>query len=194
MDGTLVPTLLRAFELQVAGAAVVARWSVSAPAEVTDFRLDARSGSLAWTVPCAADGADFSARDASPQLAACAGREIVYTLQRREGPDRWAMLAERAFLPPPPAAGLQLVARPNPFNPRVEVAFTLGRPAAARLSVFALDGRRVAIVFTGDLPAGRQTLAWDGRDSHGAPAASGTYVLRLEADDLIASREVMLVR
>lgn len=194
IDGTLVPTFLRGFEVRTEGNAVIARWSTSQPADVADFRLEARSGVLVWTIPCVDDRGDYSARDVSPQLFASAGREIVYALQRRENSGHWAVLAERTIALPPPAAGLHLVACPNPFNPRVEIAFELQSPGPATLAVYALDGRCVATVFAGDLTAGAHTRFWDGRDSRGVPAAAGAYVLRLATGDAVTSREVMLVR
>lgn len=194
IDGTLVPAQLRDFDLRADGGEVAARWTTSGAAEAADFRLDARCDPLAWTVPCTADGGAFAARDASPQLAASAGRAVAYTLRQRDDAGGWFTLAERTLELPLPPAGLRLAASPNPFNPSVEIGFATARPGPAELAVYALDGRRVATVFAGDLPAGRHAFAWDGRDSRGAPAASGAYVLRLVAGEVAATREVMLVR
>jgi len=72
-------------------------------------------------------------------------------------------------------------ATPNPFNPCTEIRFDLPRDGAVTLGVHALDGRRVAVLFSGDLPAGTHTAVWDGRGEDGRPVASGTYVCRLIA-------------
>ncbi len=74
-----------------------------------------------------------------------------------------------------------LVAAPNPFNPRVEVSFTLDRgTSAARLAVFDLSGRRVRELAAGALAAGPHRFSWDGLDDAGQAASSGAYVCRLE--------------
>ena len=42
--------------------------------------------------------------------------------------------------------------------------------------------------------AGARTLTWDGRDEAGARLAPGAYVLRLEAGEIVQSRQVHVVR
>lgn len=81
-----------------------------------------------------------------------------------------------------PGRGLPvLTAAPNPFNPRVEISFTLDAAAgAARLAIFDLSGRRVRDLAGGSLDAGAHSFAWDGLDDAGQAAASGTYVCRLD--------------
>ena len=46
----------------------------------------------------------------------------------------------------------------------------------ACLHISDLTGRRLRTVPIGSLPAGRHVLHWDGRNVHGAPAASGLYL------------------
>ena len=70
---------------------------------------------------------------------------------------------------------------PNPFNPVTTIRFVLDAAGPARLTVLTLDGRRVATLVDAALGAGAHHTIWDGRDTHGRPVASGTYVYRLEA-------------
>ena len=76
-------------------------------------------------------------------------------------------------------------AYPNPFNPTTTIAFELAEPGRVSLEVFALDGRRIATLTHGDLPSGRHTTVWNGADDGGRPAASGSYLYRLEVDGQI---------
>jgi len=69
---------------------------------------------------------------------------------------------------------------PNPFAGATSVRFTLTRPAAVRLGIFDLQGRRVRTLLDGRLPAGEHVAGWDGADSRGRVTAPGVYFYRLE--------------
>jgi exopolysaccharide biosynthesis protein len=58
----------------------------------------------------------------------------------------------------------------------VRVDFMLSRPASAVLSIAAPNGTQVATLPAASLPAGSQSLSWDGLTSAGAKAPRGTYV------------------
>jgi len=93
-----------------------------------------------------------------------------------------------------PAPTTVLSVRPNPFNPRTTVAFSLERPRDVRLSVFDLMGRRVRVLAAGPMSAGDHDVMWDGRDDGGRSVPSGGYYLRLEADDESSTTKMMLLR
>lgn len=97
----------------------------------------------------------------------------------------------RAFLlsPPPtttsapdgPVSGLEFSgAAPNPVHDRAHFGFALPAAAHARLALFDAGGRRIRMLVDADLPAGRQSATWDGRDDAGSPVAAGLYFARLE--------------
>lgn len=83
---------------------------------------------------------------------------------------------------------------PNPFNPSTTVAFTLSAPCRARVAVYRLDGRRVAILCDELLAAGEHTRTWHGVDARGRLQGSGVYLIRLEADGLVFTQRMSLVR
>jgi flagellar hook assembly protein FlgD len=96
---------------------------------------------------------------------------------------------------PPAARVTRLHApHPNPFNPATTVAFELATPGRASLTVYALDGRRVARLVDGDLAAGAHRAVWRGRDDAGRPVASGTYLVQLRAPDRTESQRLTLVK
>lgn len=65
----------------------------------------------------------------------------------------------------------------------------------ARSCVFDVAGRRVRSLLSGAVPAGLQTVAWDGRDARGRAVAAGTYFLRLRAGaEFEASDRLTVVR
>jgi hypothetical protein len=83
---------------------------------------------------------------------------------------------------------------PNPFNPGTSVVFELAQPARASLAIYDVRGRRVADLHQGDLPAGRHTFRWEGRDQAGRQVASGVYLVRFVSDGLVEHRRMTMIR
>jgi hypothetical protein len=95
---------------------------------------------------------------------------------------------------PLPTTALLAAPWPNPFNPATTVAFDLPAPADTRVTIHALDGTLVRTLCAGVAPAGRTTLAWDGRDRQGHLVAAGTYLVRLECGSTTESRPLTLLK
>ncbi|MFO7581922.1 multicopper oxidase domain-containing protein [Guyparkeria sp.] len=68
---------------------------------------------------------------------------------------------------------------PNPFNPSTRIDFEVPTQARTRLDIYDVAGRRIATLVDDMLPAGSQSVTWDGRDSKGEGVASGVYFYRL---------------
>jgi hypothetical protein len=83
---------------------------------------------------------------------------------------------------------------PNPFNPETRIAYDL--PAASQVSLVIVDmlGRRVCTLVSGQQPAGRYTVTWNGRDDGGNAVASGVYLYQLQAGSNVMTRKMILVR
>jgi hypothetical protein len=96
--------------------------------------------------------------------------------------------------PLPPAVATLAQNRPNPFNPRTSIAFTLAAPGAADLAVYDLEGRLVRRLAAGTFAAGAHTVTWQGDDEQGLAVASGTYFYRLRTDDGVLTRKLTLLR
>jgi hypothetical protein len=67
-----------------------------------------------------------------------------------------------------------LAARPNPFNPRTKIDFSIPREGKVSLRIFDVRGRLVATLVDGRMPAGSHSVDFDG-----AKLASGVYMMRL---------------
>ncbi len=83
---------------------------------------------------------------------------------------------------------------PNPFHPSTEIRFELAEHSPVKLGVFDAAGRAVRLLVDGSLQAGRQSVAWDGRDDSARPVASGVYFYRLETPGFSDSRRMILAR
>ena len=83
---------------------------------------------------------------------------------------------------------------PNPFNSETVISWFMLRPGPARVEVVALTGQRVAVLHQGPKKAGVHRVHWDGRDDRGRPLASGVYLYRLVADEIVQTRKLTLLR
>ena len=83
---------------------------------------------------------------------------------------------------------------PNPFNPSTTVRYATHETGTVRLAVYDVQGRLVATLVDGRVPAGEHTIRWDGRTDHGTRAATGVYYYRLSTSsgDQVSRRMVML--
>jgi hypothetical protein len=131
---------------------------------------------------------------AAPPLAAGQARD--WTLRVRGTPvSARGALATRAAAPveAAPASFALYQNHPNPFAATTTFRFDLPRPAAVRLEVFDLGGRRVATLRDAWMPAGRHALEWDSRDANGSPVQPGAYVYRITADSFRAQRKLVVL-
>jgi len=85
-------------------------------------------------------------------------------------------------------------ARPNPFNPRTQIGFTLAAAGRVDLSIYDVRGRLVRTLLDTTRPMGEHWVVWDGADHDGAPVASGTYHAVLRVGALRQQQKLLLVR
>ena len=78
---------------------------------------------------------------------------------------------------------------PNPFNLSTPIHFRMDHGAAIRLEVIDILGRRVALLANEWHDAGFHTVQFI---AHGL--ASGTYLIRMEAGDFVATKQVVLLK
>jgi hypothetical protein len=67
----------------------------------------------------------------------------------------------------------------NPFRDRLDLRLDLPGPAAVRLEIFDVNGRRIMEQGYGTLGGGAHRLTWNGTTSNGRPAGAGFYWARV---------------
>ena len=82
----------------------------------------------------------------------------------------------------------------SPLGGAPAVVLELGAPAAARVELFDVQGRRLVTLADRSFPAGTHVLAWDGRDARGVRAARGLYFARLTTPAGVTSARFVLDR
>ena len=83
---------------------------------------------------------------------------------------------------------------PNPFNSGTVIDFTLPVEGPSELAIYNLAGQKVRTFVHSAMTAGSRTVHWDARDDQGRALASGVYLYRLEADERVATRKLMLLK
>jgi len=83
---------------------------------------------------------------------------------------------------------------PNPFNLETSIVFTVPRRTRATLTVYNVLGQRVRTLTDQPYSPGEYEVVWNGRNDEGHEVASGTYLYRLESDDRLATRKMVLIK
>ena len=72
-------------------------------------------------------------------------------------------------------------ARPNPLNPTTTLDFRTSQDGPVKVSVYDIQGRLVKTLQDGNLPAGYNSVRWDGTTATGNRVASGVYYFKVSA-------------
>ncbi|MBK7140821.1 MAG: M6 family metalloprotease domain-containing protein [bacterium] len=90
---------------------------------------------------------------------------------------------------------------PNPFNPTTTIKYSVTRGEAGKSSmqrtsliVYNLNGQRVRTLVDAEQGIGEYTVEWDGADERGNKVASGVYLYRLQREDKMESRKMVLLK
>jgi len=83
---------------------------------------------------------------------------------------------------------------PNPFNNGTTIRFSLSYPDRIDLSIYNLQGQKVATIEQGMRPAGAYSTCWKGTDDRGEELASGIYLYRLRTASHTEIRKLILLQ
>ncbi len=84
-------------------------------------------------------------------------------------------------------------ARPNPFNLRATIRFSLASAGEVDLEVYDVSGRLVRTLMHDVAPAGESSVVWDGTDNHGNQVGAGIFWMQMVTHDGFSSGKKMLV-
>ena len=83
---------------------------------------------------------------------------------------------------------------PNPCNPLTTIAFAVPRTQHVRVTIHDLQGRLVRTLVDGTRQEGRHELRWAGETDAGDRAASGGYIYRLQTEERVLGRTMVLTK
>lgn len=78
---------------------------------------------------------------------------------------------------------------PNPFNPATTISYALPEASEVTLEVFDMLGRKVAVLVTGNKPAGIYNVTFNANGLN-----SGIYIYRLRAGSYTECRKLTLLK
>jgi hypothetical protein len=83
---------------------------------------------------------------------------------------------------------------PNPFNPTTQIRFEIPETQNVTLTIYDILGRNIRTMVNSEMSAGKYTKTWDGLDKSGSQVASGIYFYRLQTNNFVKVRKMVLVR
>ena len=84
---------------------------------------------------------------------------------------------------------------PNPFNPDVNLSFTLENEVAElSLEIYDIQGALVQTLSSGYHEIGNHDFKWNGFDTNDNAVSSGVYMVRLSAGSVVQIQRVTLLR
>ena len=83
---------------------------------------------------------------------------------------------------------------PNPFNPETTITYSVKNAARVNITIYNLKGAKVRTLVSETKGNGFYKAVWDGRDDSGKAVSSGVYLYRMQADNYVSTRRMMLMK
>lgn len=83
---------------------------------------------------------------------------------------------------------------PNPFNLETVIEFALPQPCRVRIDIFNILGQRIRTIVDELMPAGTNSVSWDGSGEHGLPVTSGLYFYRILAREFVETKKMIMLK
>lgn len=83
---------------------------------------------------------------------------------------------------------------PNPFNPYTDINFSLPVSSFIKLTINDITGQQIKSLINEEKRSGNYSVKWDGKDDSGSLVSSGVYFYRIQANDFIMVKKMILLR
>ncbi|MBN1213128.1 MAG: SBBP repeat-containing protein [candidate division Zixibacteria bacterium] len=83
---------------------------------------------------------------------------------------------------------------PNPFNPTTFIEYTVPRRMHVTLTIYNLLGQEINTLVDEMKSYGTYRATWDGTDNAGRKVASGIYFYKLQSEDGIQSKKMIMLK
>jgi hypothetical protein len=83
---------------------------------------------------------------------------------------------------------------PNPFNPTTTISFDLVNAGKVALNVYNIKGELVRTLASGNYPAGKHDVLWNGNDNSGKSISSGVYFYHLKTKEYSSFRKAIMLK
>lgn len=89
---------------------------------------------------------------------------------------------------------ITLEAHPNPFNPSVQIAYSVPKSSRVLIQIWDITGRLVRTIENAERAQGVYKTEWNGKNEVGRAVTSGVYFCRLSVGGDVITRKLMLIR
>lgn len=83
---------------------------------------------------------------------------------------------------------------PNPFNPTTTIKYDLTTASQTKLAIYNMKGELINTLVDDQMAAGSYQVVWNGTDAAGNLVPSGVYTYRLETDNQVLNRQMILMK
>jgi len=83
---------------------------------------------------------------------------------------------------------------PNPFNPYTYISFDLADDSRLKVSIYDLEGKLVRKLADAFYEPGHYQVLWNARNTVGRKVGSGIYLYRIETENNLQTRKMILIQ
>ena len=83
---------------------------------------------------------------------------------------------------------------PNPFNPVTTLRYDLPEDALVNITIYDIMGRIVRTLINSQQNAGFKSIQWNATNDAGSPLSAGLYLYKIQADYLVQTRKMVLLK
>nr|MCS5662080.1 T9SS type A sorting domain-containing protein [Dehalococcoidia bacterium] len=83
---------------------------------------------------------------------------------------------------------------PNPFNPVTTLRYDLPEHSHVTLTVYDMLGKDIIRLVQTTQEAGFKSVQWNATDNMGRPVSAGVYIYQIEAEDIIRTKKMVLLK
>ena len=83
---------------------------------------------------------------------------------------------------------------PNPFNPVTTLRYDLPEDALVNITIYDIMGRIVRTLINNQQNAGFKSIQWNATNDAGSPLSAGLYLYKIQADYLVQTRKMVLLK
>lgn len=197
MDYTVVPVELTSFIGSVLGDGVLLKWTTATELNNRGFEIERSTETQDWSVIgfVPGNGTTTELHSYSFTDNEVANDIYYYRLKQIDFSGQFEYSPEIEVVVDLTPQNFELNQNfPNPFNPTTSIQFQVPKQSDVSIIVYDLLGQQVKSLFAGQVQAGSYTVQWDGTNNAGSKMSSGTYIYRMNADNFIQTKEMVLLK
>jgi flagellar hook assembly protein FlgD len=83
---------------------------------------------------------------------------------------------------------------PNPFNPSTNIRYSIPTAGNVTIEIFNSLGQLVNTIVNQYQESGTHNVVWNGTDMSGQKLSSGIYIYKLNTNNYVSSKKMVLIK